>query len=329
MGKRNNLDTIELEVAAEFERRRRRRKMYPEGGKTRVAKQVRAGKRRVPPVPEGKTLSEIKEMDPHDEAFRHPDGRKRKWHNPDGTPKTEPETWKDEIRAHRQGKANDRRARVRKWEAEVTVAQKTVKSVSPSQSELDLYDEDKLVAENILSLDEWDNEELIRGYRRNRDGKFGAPPKYIPREIQQEAFRRLIARGDRTLKKAYIRSVEELTKLAHSADSEKVRLDAIKTLLERVVGKVPDKVLVAHEEPWEGILADSIVPLSETVPVELIPGDDGVFALEPLSDREGVPSGLAPQREGEVETPRQSRAARGTPVRGEAPSPSRRKKKTK
>jgi len=315
--KRNNLDTIELEVAAEYEKRRKRKKSFP--GKTRLAKKVRAQVIKPPPVPGGKSLAEIKAMDPQDPAFRFTDqGKPRKWHHIDGSTKTEPENWKDEIRAYRQKKANDRRARARKWDAEVLVAQETldVHESDTHRNELGIYDEDKLVAEQILDLDEWDNEELIRGYRRNRNGKFGVAPKYIPREIQQEAFRRLVARGDRTLKKAYLKSIEQLVELVQSADSEKVRLDAIKTLMERVVGKVADKVLVSHEEPWEGILADSIVPLSEAIPLELTPGDDGTYALEPLSVDEG-----------EVETPRKSRAARGDPARVGAPSPSSSSKK--
>lgn len=318
---KNKLGELDLEKKAERRTVRRRRKAYPEGGNTRIAKARRAGQRKPVPVPKGKSLIEVREMDPHDEGFRHKVGRKRRWHNPDGSPKEKPASWKDEVRAYRQRKANDRRARVRKYEAEVILAQKVIKNKSKPQADgtqIDIYDEDKLVAESILDLEDWDDEELIRGYRRNRNGKFGVAPKYIPRELQQEAFRRLIARGDRTMKGAYVKSINKLVDLAQNADSEKVRLDAIKTVLERVAGKVPDKVLVAREEPWEGILADAIVPLSEADPIELIPGDDGAYMLEPLADSEG-----------EVETPAGSDAARSSPSRRVAPSPSRRSRKKK
>lgn len=328
--KRNTLDKIELEVMADVQKRGHKRRRYKPGQKSRVAESVRKGGRKPPPVPD-KNLKEIVEMDPHDPAFRDPTGvgRPRRWHDTDGSVKEEPTSWKDKIRADRQRKANDRRARVRKWEAEVVVAAKVLKDVKNKKgpdggeiprSQIDVYDEDKLIAEAILNLDEWDNEELIRGYRRNRNGKFGVPPKYIPREIQQEAFRRLIARGERTLKGAYVKSIEELVDLAQNADSEKVKLDAIKTVLERVAGKVPDKVLVAREEPWEGILADAIVPLSDTPPIELTPGDGGVYSLEPLAESEG-----------EVETPpTRPDAARGTRSGEKAPSPSRpRRRNTK
>lgn len=332
MKKRNLLDQIELETARDMEKRRKRkRRIHQErarqvGERTKIGKDVKERKRRVPPVPKNKSLSEIKEMDPEDPAFRYPNGHPRVWENIDGTPKTKPVTWMDEVRAKGQRETNKRRARVRKWDAEVVVAQKVLSKKHRTNEPKAVFDEDRLIAESILDLDEWDNEELIRGYRRNRNGRFGAAPQYIPREIQQEAFRRLVGRGERKLKVAYIKAVEALVELAHNAESEKVKLDAIKTLMERVVGKVPDVVRVSQEAPWEAMLADAIVPLSEAVPLELTPGDDGVYAMEDM-----------PESEGEVETPTAD-AAQRDPTTRKAPSPSRRspsrsksngKKKTK
>jgi hypothetical protein len=322
VGSKNSLDKLELEAARDYEKNRQRRRRKDTelkrktGANTRIGKGVGKRGRKPPPVPAGKTLSEIRDMPPESEDFRHRgQGRPRRWENPDGTPKTKPANWKDEIRAAHQRKTNAKRARTRKWEAEVVVAQHTLaKHTSDDLNDKGIYDEDKLIAEAVLDLEEWDNEELIRGYKRNRNGRFGKAPAYIPREIQQEAFRRLIGRGERKMKVAYLEAVEALIKLAHDADSEKVKLDAIKTLMERVVGKVPDVVRVSQEAPWEAMLADAIVPLSEALPLELTPGDDGTYALEPMS-------------EGEVETPT-AEAAQRDPTTGKAPSPSRRSSKT-
>lgn len=315
--KKNQLAGIELEVAREYERRRKRRKRYPEGGQTKIAEERKAGNRKRVPVPEGKSLKEITETDRHDPGFRSPAGRPRKWEAIDGEPLKEPENWREVIRKAYQKKENDRRARVRKWEAQVVVAQKTLRSHAKKKNkEIDIYDEEKLIAENILNLDEWDNEELIRGYRRNRRGDFGAPPKYIPREIQQEAFRRLVNRGERKLKEAYYRTIEGLIELAHNASSEKVRLDAQKELLNRVIGKVPDRMLVAREEPWEGILADALVPMDEA-PVDLYPTAGGAFGIDPI-DASDINE---PPDEGGVETPGPP-AAGGVPEQRSAPPPS-------
>lgn len=271
--KRNALEIIEIETAQEVERKRRK-KRYPAAPDTRIAASVKERERLPPPVPKNKSLSEIRAMDPDDPAFKHPQGAKRKHEG------KQPEDWKESIRAYQQKKKNERRARVRKWEAETVAAQRTLdQHARKDDKDKDIYDEEKLIAEGILSLDEWDNEELIRGYRRNRDGKFGKPPAFIPREIQQEAFRRLVNRGERTMKEAYTGAIEELVDLARGASSEKVRLDAIRELMNRVVGKVPDKVMVSRDEPWEHVLADSMIPISEAVPLELEATPDGSYAL--------------------------------------------------
>jgi hypothetical protein len=318
---KNTLGKVELGVAREAEKRRKQRiykdraKQREVGMHTRIGKAVGERKRKPPPAPD-LPLAQIKEMPANSVEFRHPDGRPRRWDHPgDGGVKTEPETWKDVVRRAHQRYYNEQRDRVRKWEAEVVVAQKTLSKRKQNEIPNGVDDEDRLIAESILDLEDWDNEELIRGYRRNRSGRFGEPPKYISREIQQEAFRRLIGRGERKMKTAYIEAVEQLVKLARSAQSEKTRLDAIKTLMERVVGKVPDVVHVSQEAPWEAMLADAIVPLSEAIPFELTPGDDGIYAMEAL-----------PESEGEVETSADD-AARRVPTTKKAPSPSRRRVK--
>lgn len=328
MGSKNQLAKLELEAARDFEKKRRNRRHKHKdrerrrqvGENTRIGEAVGERRRKPPPVPQGKTLKEIREMPPESVEFRHPDGRPRRWKTPTGETKTEPQSWKDHVRIAEQDYRNQRRAKARKWEAEVVVASKVLgKRSNDPRNPKNLYDEDRLIAESILDLEDWDNEELIRGYRRNRNGRFGSPPQYIPREIQQEAFRRLIGRGERKMKVAYMEAVEQLVRLAQSADSEKVRLDAIKALMERVVGKVPDIVRVSQEQPWEAMLADAIVPLSEAIPLELTPNAEGTYALE------GEPEFT--DSEGEVETST-AEAAQRDPTTTKAPSPSRRSKKS-
>lgn len=281
--RKNTLADLEIDVAAKLREKRRKRVRYAAGTKTRIASEVRAGRKRPPPSPKNKTISEIDEMDPHDPQFRLPQGRPRKYIATNGEPILDNGelSWKDEIRRDRQTKANDRRARVRKHEAKVVAAVRTMEKhvTKGQQDKMEIYDEDKLIAEGELNLDDWDTEELVRGYRRNRSGKFGKPPQYISREVQQFAFRVLVNRGERKMKEAYYQTIETLVDLAHGADSEKVRLEAVKELMNRVVGKVPDRMLVAREEPWEGLLADSVVPLGEVPPLEMEMDEDGIVRL--------------------------------------------------
>lgn len=276
---KNPLSEIDLETARELVPRRRKRKRYEQGTKTRIAADVRSRKRMAPGVPKNKALSEIVVMDADDPVFKILPGMPRKIRDPNN--------WRELAREDKMVRARARRAKTRKWEAEVVVAARTMeKHVSSRDREMDLFDEDRAIAEDTLSLESWDVEELVRGYRRGRNGKFGVAPKYIPREVQQAAFRALVNKGDRRLKQAYYKTIEELVHLAHNADSEKVRLEATKELMNRVVGKVADKVMVAREEPWEGILADSLVPIgSEGEALDLEMDEDGVArALPPGQD---------------------------------------------
>jgi len=78
--------------------------------------------------------------------------------------------------------------------------------------------------------------------------------------------------------------VEDLVELAQSARSEKVRLEAIREIQNRVVGKVPDRVHVAQDQPYEGILADSMVPIADVPPIDLEVDDDGTARMLPSGD---------------------------------------------
>lgn len=248
-------------------------------GKNRVKTDMRRASgdkgRLPPPVPKNKSIQEIHEMDPDDPAFKHKRGRPRKERDPDSL--------SDMMQADKQKRMNARRAKRRKNEAEIVKASEVLaeRKLTPRDGTMD---EELAIAEGILELDEWDNEELIRGFRRNRDGKFGKPPKYIPRELQQEMFRRIVQRGEGVMRKAYMDSIEALIRLASEATSEKVQLEAIKELMSRVVGKVPDVIISAQAKPYEDILADSIVPISDVPPIEMRVDDDGIARTDPLSE---------------------------------------------
>jgi hypothetical protein len=294
---KDELAKIEEQVAGEIKRKRKRRatKQWPQGGKTRIAADVRARKRFPPPVP-ARPLSEILEMDPLDPEFKHPDGRKPIW---EGIPDEELDAF-DLMRKKKQQRSTARKARIRKYEAVVMksheILSETPEGDEPGAGSMvrkGVYAEDRMIAEGILALDDWDDEELARGYRRNRDGKFGKPPQFIPREVQQEAFRRLIGRGDRKMKGVYLKTVEGLIDLAHNASSEKVRLDAQKELMNRIVGKIPDRTIITQDEPWMDILVDSIVPISDIPPIDLEMADDGVAYMPPFEDLEPSEGGVA------------------------------------
>lgn len=267
------LGEFEAQVAKDMEVDRSRTKRQvgarktPEGHRsTHGAKTTR--KRRPVPVPKNKSVEEIKAMDADDASFKHPNGAHRKDHvTTDDTSKLSLAELK---RREKQRGANAARARARKAEAVAAAKAKEInlvrrESVAGEQQD----DETTLIAQGELELDDWDAQELARGYRRGRNGRFGPAPKFIPREVQQEAFRRLVRRGERMMKEAYLESIQELIDLATGAESEKVKLDALTKLQERLVGKVPDRVHVGADTPWQDMLAEALVPLGEGEPLDL------------------------------------------------------------
>lgn len=231
---------------------------------THIAAETKKGKRKPPPVP-AKTLEQIAEMDPDDPAFKHPQGRPRKY---EGKPK-ESLDWADSVRQDKQRRAQQRRARVRKREAEIIKTEERRRiergpmPVPKKKAKGGVGAEDLMYAEGTLNMDDWDTEELIRGYRRNRNGKFGKAPAFIPTEVQQECVRRLVKKGRKNLEGAFVKATELLVELAQTADSEKVKLEAIKEVMDRVAGKTPDHLKIAAEAPYEAFLADSLQPLEE------------------------------------------------------------------
>lgn len=258
---------------------------------TRMAKEIRNGERNPPHIPKGKSLKDIVEMDQDDPALKMKPGRPRTTGTI--TPKqarSDEVSWHDAAKHDRQKRFNERRARARKGEVVTVKAVEVLdkdKKTSSHTRKKGVYDEDVVIAEGLIDLDDWDDEELIRGYRRNRNGKFGVPPTFVPREIQQEIFRRIVSRGDRKMRAAYLVSVEQLTELAEGASSEKVRLESIRELMNRVVGKVPDRVHIATEQPWEQFLADSIQPIGDEWEPEPMGPDADVPRLPTGADYSG------------------------------------------
>lgn len=276
---KNQLGKVDLAAIDPPKAKRKKRKHVPvasPGGKTRMAREVRTRQREAMPPTAGLGLIELQDIDPDDPRLKIKGGRPRKREGVD----EDDLDWEDLIRKQRQDRARERRADVRKYEAEIVEATNVMtKHSTRAEQKMEVFDEEVAIAQGLLSLDDWDDEELIRGYRRTRSGKFGKPPRFIPREVQQQAFRVLASRGTNKLQGVLLESIEQLVDLVRNADSEKVRLEAIKEVMNRVVGKTPDIVLSGSAKPWEEALMDAIVPLSSAPPLELEMGDDGIAVL--------------------------------------------------
>lgn len=126
-------------------------------------------------------------------------------------------------------------------------------------------------------IDEWDPEELARGKPRNAGGTFtGKTPAWVTEELQDEAARRFKAWLRREMAGKSVSAIRAVGELVHDAESDRVRLDAAKFLLEQVVGK-----------PQQEITGDVRMDLQHMLAGMLV-NPDGMEAVDYDLDEEDV-----------------------------------------
>jgi len=122
-------------------------------------------------------------------------------------------------------------------------------------------------------------EELARGRLRNADGSFrGAPARWVPAEFHRECVRELMRRGKELYQINYIEAIESMTKIANSPAVEPAqRIKAAQFVIERIEGKVPEKLEVGVSEPWQEILTGIVATIDPSaLPVRKFgEADDG------------------------------------------------------
>ena len=144
---------------------------------------------------------------------------------------------------------------------------------------------EKIMKETGMTMQEFvaqlSVEELVRGKFRDKNGKMqGRPPKFVPREFQQACLRELMTRGQELWMGNYLAAIQAMTDIANgvgpagSVATPGERLKAAQFVVERMEGKVPERLVVSQDQPWQTVL-DGIVA---EVPQESI--EAGRRALE-------------------------------------------------
>lgn len=112
-----------------------------------------------------------------------------------------------------------------------------------------------------LRIEDLDDEELARGMPRDKGGKFrGRPPLAIPRELHDRMVAELLKRGNALFREEFISAVKVFAEIAKDTEEDaNVRLKAAQYVIERIAGKVPDKVEVRATDPWQQIIDDILV----------------------------------------------------------------------
>jgi hypothetical protein len=125
--------------------------------------------------------------------------------------------------------------------------------------------------DGTIDVADLDEEELARGYPRAADGSFRGAPVVIPRAIHNRMIRELFDRAGAKLRENLTGAVETMTQIALDKNNDpKVRLDASKWIVERLMGKTPDVQVNMEEKRYERLLERMD---REAVVIEVV--DDG------------------------------------------------------
>lgn len=103
-----------------------------------------------------------------------------------------------------------------------------------------------------------DAEELARGQLRADDGSFrGKAPDFIPRQFYLACQREMVGRFNELMQANLLKASEELIQIGMDKMVDpQHRAKVLQYVIERVVGKIPDKVEVHAADPWETIIGD-------------------------------------------------------------------------
>lgn len=104
-----------------------------------------------------------------------------------------------------------------------------------------------------ISVEDMDNEELVRGQFKDAGGKFrGRPPRLIPREIHDRMRNELLLRGQQLFAESYLNAIRVYAEIAADPGVEpKARLRAAAMIIERIGGKTPERIeLNVGDDKW-------------------------------------------------------------------------------
>ena len=116
----------------------------------------------------------------------------------------------------------------------------------------------------------WDDEELIRGQRRAKNGSFvGRPPKVVPTAVHKEFARRQVEAVRLHLQQNLLAAAEALTAIVNNPEAEdRDKLKAIDMVFARILGKPQENVSLSFGDeakpPWLDAIEGGIV----SVPVD-------------------------------------------------------------
>lgn len=124
----------------------------------------------------------------------------------------------------------------------------------------------------------------------DKNGRFaGRPPKVVPKAIHQELVQRRMLDAHSLLGQNLVKAVQVLVDIATDKRADAaVRVKAASLIMDRVLGKVPDKVMLTddHEPTWAKAIRSGMVR-------SIVATGDSPLGLPAAEDEDApVPHGL-------------------------------------
>lgn len=113
------------------------------------------------------------------------------------------------------------------------------------------------------TIEDWDDDELRRGRRKDKNGRFtGRDPVVVPTNCYRELLRRQLRTAEVSLASNLNEAAVALAAIIKSPMAEdKDKINAAKILIDRVMGKAPERLQVSTDTPlFQVVLAGGIVP---------------------------------------------------------------------
>lgn len=111
--------------------------------------------------------------------------------------------------------------------------------------------------------------ELARGQIKDKNGNFsGRPPSWVPRAFLNACMKELLKRGNTLYKENYVQAVDMMMKIGSDETVKpETRLKALQFAIERIEGKIPERVEVTVDDPWQTVLTGVVAEATEDAAV--------------------------------------------------------------
>jgi len=126
-----------------------------------------------------------------------------------------------------------------------------------------------------------DDEEILRGRRRDAHGTFGGGVVKHPNDEHQQRVRAILEQGQRLFQESTPRAIQTLIAVMEDGESPAAaRVRAAELILDRVYGKAPLNMRIIGDTPFERLMMGLVLQFaggSEAHVIEMEQDDGGIL----------------------------------------------------